>query len=362
VYVYTSNESQQDVLFDNMGVTQITGPVLEETHYYPFGLTMAGISTTAPLKLENRFKFNGKELNHKEFNDGTGLEWYDYGARLQDPQVGKWWAIDPLAGKFPWQSPYVAMDDNPILKTDPTGMAASPIYDLEGNFLGTDNQGLQGQAIVMNKADFTQGMEHAEAEKKDLGFAALKDYDKSIVKLWNNFNGLKNRPDYDGFVTIQEGVDWAKSHPGALQNPTLENMLYIDASKLDFGNITTADFKNGVGKSSPINLFNAGNVTASASNATLRATVYALGRVDMTLLDNNGTVSIVNDFNKPFGRATDYDWNKGGGFWRSTFISYERWRANLTDADGFRTYYYGTGTLNKFIPMPEPGIGDGRLP
>ena len=33
MYLYTSNESQQDVLFDNLGALDITGPVREETRY-----------------------------------------------------------------------------------------------------------------------------------------------------------------------------------------------------------------------------------------------------------------------------------------------------------------------------------------
>lgn len=188
-----------------------------------------------------------------------------------------------------------------------------------------------------------------------MGFRGLES-NNALSRLVKSYNGLKNRPDYDGFVTIDEGVKWAKSHPNASAHPTPENKLYLNAGKLDFGNINISDFKNGVGKNSPINTFNPGNTIASANNAILRASVYALGRIDMQLLDKNGNVKMINN------HATTYDWNKGGGFWRSSFINFERWRADVGDKEGFQTVYYGTGKLNQSVPLSEPGIEDGRLP
>ncbi len=61
--------------------------------------------------------------------------------RLNDPRLGRWLSIDPDEKKFPWQSPYVSMDNNPTNLTDPLG-----------NSTHTDRNGRV--IAVYNDADF----------------------------------------------------------------------------------------------------------------------------------------------------------------------------------------------------------------
>ena len=221
----------------------------------------------------------------------------------------------------------------------------SPVYDEHGCFLGTDDGGIQGELIVLKREDFVQGMKHDDA----LALATYLDENDSDaeIRLYNHYKGLCNRPDWDGFVTIDEGIAWAKSHPGALANPTPDNMLYINTSLLDFGSLSVEKFENGEGYVSPIQLFNLNNAVRSLTNYQLRSTVYALGRIGIILEDATlGTVRIDNDCFMYYGRASDYDWNGGGGIIRSTAIKIEKWRANIPNGAGFRVYYYGVGYLN----------------
>jgi RHS repeat-associated protein len=116
VYVYVSNESDEMVYFDNFLLLHERGPLLEETHYYPFGLTMAGISSKALGKVANKYKFNGIESS-EDFD----IKIYDAFYPNLDPQIGKFMQIDPEADDLLSYSPYDAMGNNPISNVDPLG-------------------------------------------------------------------------------------------------------------------------------------------------------------------------------------------------------------------------------------------------
>lgn len=116
--------------------------------YYPFGLTMAGISPRAIGKLENRRGYNGNELQFKEFINGSGLETYDFNARTYDQQLGRYLQIDPESEEeHEGFSPYHFATNNPVLLSDPVGK--NPFPKLLSAAVDFTKGHLQGAASIV---------------------------------------------------------------------------------------------------------------------------------------------------------------------------------------------------------------------
>src|SRR5690348_1963712 len=97
LYVYVSNETPNiNVYFDNLQVTHIKSPLLQEQSYYPFGLQMAGISDKALGKLDSKNKFDGGV----NFEEDYGVNLYSTFFRNYDPQIGRFDGVDILSERF----------------------------------------------------------------------------------------------------------------------------------------------------------------------------------------------------------------------------------------------------------------------
>ena len=86
--------------------------VVQENQYDPWGLGLP--LDTLPGRPAHRYKFQGQE-------EVTELGWYDYGARMYDAAIGRWWQVDPLAEKYHALSPYAYVANNPLKYIDPDG-------------------------------------------------------------------------------------------------------------------------------------------------------------------------------------------------------------------------------------------------
>ncbi|WP_172805236.1 RHS repeat domain-containing protein [Aquiflexum balticum] len=115
---FVVNETSEDVWFDNMMVMSVSSAIVQETHYDPWGLELTGIGYEYAGVKKNKYLFNGKELI-----EDNGLQYYDYGARMYDPAIGRWGIVDPLADQFQSWSPYSFSFNNPLRFIDPDGRA-----------------------------------------------------------------------------------------------------------------------------------------------------------------------------------------------------------------------------------------------
>ena len=85
--------------------------------YSPFGVELDGRTVSGGY----RYGYQGSEKDNETKGNGNS---YTTEFRQLDPRLGRWLSVDPLSFKFPWQSPYIQANNNPIIYSDNKGLEA----------------------------------------------------------------------------------------------------------------------------------------------------------------------------------------------------------------------------------------------
>ena len=207
---------------DHLGSVRVVvdgaGNVLERNDYYPFG---ARYGEEGWPESANRFKFNGKE------EQVTGdLGFLDYGARMYDPAVGRWWSVDPAAGEFCSLSVYSYCGNSPLVNMEPDGSWFTRYVDKDYNTLFQTDDG--SEDIVMVPGGYIQDFErYAAMYASSAGMRSLFD-SQGWNSHWRQEFGLAPRQLTEGQLAVLElfNSEWAKDKAVRnMLNPSGGNMV-----------------------------------------------------------------------------------------------------------------------------------------
>ena len=140
---------------------------IQRTDYYPFGLVMAQKNYTSFDELsadrapfENKYLYNGKEWQNDEVG-GVKLDWYDYGARMYDPELARFHTLDPLAESYNFQSPFVYAANDPIRFIDYNGEGP---FDMPGAYSSVRNK--RAKLLTNSKREYVNELKRFNRDDK----------------------------------------------------------------------------------------------------------------------------------------------------------------------------------------------------
>ena len=96
--------------------------VISTSEYYPFGMPMPGRNFQSGNGY--RYGFQGQEKDNEIKGEGNSI---NYKYRMHDPRLGRFFSVDPLASKYPWNSPYAFSENRLIDAVELEGLESALI-------------------------------------------------------------------------------------------------------------------------------------------------------------------------------------------------------------------------------------------
>ncbi|CAN5453578.1 hypothetical protein BH10BAC2_BH10BAC2_33990 [soil metagenome] len=145
-----------------------------------------------------RYGFNGKEKDSEVKGEGNS---YDYGARIYDPRVCRWLAVDPKAKKYTNYSPYHFGFCNPIITIDPNG---------EENVVVVGGIDQHGDPMKFINSGLKQLSDYGKAQPKERTTLVLMTthMSKYQIVFTKAYIQAMNNPNID-IVTVNSGQELA---------------------------------------------------------------------------------------------------------------------------------------------------------
>ncbi|NOQ74897.1 MAG: hypothetical protein GQ574_22980 [Crocinitomix sp.] len=107
---------------DGTNVDYYDADVTSTTEYYPYGMTLRSETDGSGY----RYGFQGQEMDDEVKGEGNSV---NYKYRMHDPRIGRFFAVDPLAPKYPHNSPYAFSENRLIDGVELEGLEFQPLKD-----------------------------------------------------------------------------------------------------------------------------------------------------------------------------------------------------------------------------------------
>ena len=191
------------------------------TDYYPFGYPIS-------FRTDNvnyRYGYNGQEKDNEVYGNGSiyTAEFWQYDSRL-----GRRWNVDPMLGKYNWQSPYSTFNNNPICFNDPIGLEGE-----DGNKDVKKHTILSGETLSGIAKQYNTSVETLAKWNN------ITDVNKIIaghVLIVSDTSRPSNYKSFESYPPVKEATGWTSSSSN-IREITVNNLSGLVQASLSNYNI-----------------------------------------------------------------------------------------------------------------------------